>query len=211
MCEPSPTSAENVQRPTIGQGGTELTENQKTIAESLVDRFLATFCEDLTKINHTSEAPLFKIDLKESMRRRRTAKLRRRSAEEQKVIQEFLDKMSDANMIEKCVAPAAAPLVLVRQNGKIRVCVDYRELNQNTTIDVHPQARADEILSAFAGAKYFSTLDCTSGYWQVAIDKGSQLHTAFRCAQGTFQWKRLPFGLVNAPAHYNLHRSQTQL
>ena len=178
---------------------------QQTQARALIRALSAVLCEDLTKALQESKAPLFRIDLKDGFRERRgrSRPLRRRSDEEARAIKEFIETMVSAGMIEQCSVPQAADLVLVRQKAKkkIRICVDFRELNSGTIVDQYPQACADEILSSFNGCKYFSTLDATSGYWQV--EEASRFLTAFRTKYGTYMWKRLPFGLVNAPAHYN--------
>lgn len=205
-CDPRPTEHQakgmkDVER--MKFGGT--TREQKE-AKALVNAFGSVLCEDLTKAARVeSKAPLFRIDLKEGFRERRTRSrpLRRRSAEEDQAIKDFVDTMVNAGMIEKCTVPQAASLVLVRQKSKIRICVDFRELNSGTIVDQYPQACADEILSSFHGAKYFSTLDATSGYWQVGIEEASRSLTAFKTKYGTYMWNRLPFGLINAPAHYN--------
>ena len=181
-------------------GGT--TDEQKQ-AKELMAKLSEVLAEDLTQVKTESKAPLFRIDLKEGFRLGRTRPLRRRSEEEQKAIDDFLKVMVEAGLIVKCQVPQAAVLVLVRRKSKIRVCVDFRMLNAGTIADIFPQESADEILSSFKGARYFSTLDATSGYWQVPIEKASRYLTAFTTKRGTFMWTRVPFGLVNAPAHYN--------
>eukprot|EP00171_Calliarthron_tuberculosum_P023550 IDg23550t1 len=60
----------------------------------------------------------------------------------------------------------------------------------------------EDCLDSLGGAKYFSTLDCNSGFWQIPISPRDRAKTAFTCHAGTFQWKRMPFGLCNAPATY---------
>jgi hypothetical protein len=129
--------------------------------------------------------------------------MHRRSEEEKRTIDEFVTRMVAAGMLEPCRAPMASPLVLVKQKGKTRICVDYRAINEITTPDVFPQERIDDILASFEGCRWFSSVDTTSGYWQVPVDEGSSDFTAFRCERGVFRWKVLPFGLINAPSHFN--------
>jgi hypothetical protein len=201
-CDPRPVDDDprpNIERVQFGGTAEQIAE-----AKKLVEALSKVLCEDLTKAMEESKAPLFRIDLKEGFReRRRTRPLRRRSQEEEKAVADFIAVMVRAGMIKDCNVPQAASLVLVRQKSKIRICVDFRELNEGTIVDQYPQARSDEILGSLHGCKYFSTLDATSGYWQVGIEKASQYLTAFKTKLGTYMWTRLPFGLVNAPAHYN--------
>ena len=71
-------------------------------------------------------------------------------------------------------------IVVVHKNdGTVRICVDYRHLNDITQKVAHPLPRIDNIYDVFCGAKYFSTLDLASGYHQVPVDVGDQEETGF--------------------------------
>lgn len=114
-------------------------------------------------------------------------------------IQELLEK----DIIQPSYSPYAAPIVLVRKkNGDLRMCVDYRKLNAKTRRDAYPLPRIDESLDALQGANFFSTLDLASGYQQVAMDKEDQHKTAFITPFGLYEFKRMPFGLCNAPSTF---------
>jgi hypothetical protein len=81
-------------------------------------------------------------------------------------------------------------------------CVEYRRLNSITKLDELPLPRIDDTLDILAGAKYFTTLDLASGYWQVAMDPAASEKTAFTTYSGLYEFRRMPFGLANAPATF---------
>ena len=81
--------------------------------------------------------------------------------------------------------------------------MDYCKLNHVTNPDVYPLPRiVDTLEQLLAGAKYFSTLDMASGYWQAPMDSASQEKTAFSTYTGLYEFNKMPFGLVNAPATF---------
>nr|GEY45553.1 DNA-directed DNA polymerase [Tanacetum cinerariifolium] len=80
-----------------------------------------------------------------------------------------------------------------------RVCIDYRKLNEATRKDHFPLSFMDQMLERLAGNEYYCFLDGFSGYFQIPIDPKDQEKTTFTCPYGTFAYKRMPFGLCNAP------------
>ncbi|CAG8701959.1 27638_t:CDS:2 [Dentiscutata erythropus] len=92
-------------------------------------------------------------------------------------------------------------VVLVKKkNSKLRLCIDYRKLNKITKHDVYPLSQIDKILDTLKGAKWFSTFDLASGYWQVEIKPEDRKKTAFITKYRLFEFNVMPFGLTNAPA-----------
>jgi hypothetical protein len=83
-----------------------------------------------------------------------------------------------------------------------RVCIDYRKLNKVTRKDHFPLPFIDQMLERLAGHSYYCFLDGYSGYNQIAIAPEDQDKTTFTCPFGTFAYKRMPFGLCNAPATF---------
>ena len=83
-----------------------------------------------------------------------------------------------------------------------RVCIDYRKLNTTTRKDHFPLPFIDQMLDRLAGHPYFCFLDGYSGYNQIAIALEDQEKTTFTCPYGTFSFRRIPFGLCNAPATF---------
>ncbi|XP_059627439.1 uncharacterized protein LOC132270270 [Cornus florida] len=93
---------------------------------------------------------------------------------------------------------------MVKKNGKIRICVDFRNLNSVTPKDEYPMPMANQLIDAAAKNEILSFMDGHSGYNQIFIAEDDVNKTAFRCpgAIGTFKWVVMPFGLKNAGATY---------
>lgn len=103
-------------------------------------------------------------------------------------------------MIQPSNSPWASPVVMVRKrDGTHRFCVDYRELNSVTKADTFPLPRIDDLLDQLGAARYFSTLDLASGYWQIRMHPDSVEKTAFTTPHGLHEFRVMPFGLTNAP------------
>ncbi|XP_035845639.1 uncharacterized protein LOC110933891 [Helianthus annuus] len=83
-----------------------------------------------------------------------------------------------------------------------RICIDYRKLNAATSKDHFPLPFIDQIVEKLAGQKFYCFLDGYSGYNQIAIHPEDQAKTTFTCPYGTFTFRRMPFGLCNAPATF---------
>nr|GEZ65086.1 DNA-directed DNA polymerase [Tanacetum cinerariifolium] len=93
-------------------------------------------------------------------------------------------------------------LVPTRLVTEWRVCIDYKKLNEATRKDHFPLPFMDQMLERLAGNEYYCFLDGFSGYFQIPIDPKDQEKTTFTCPYGTFAYKRMPFGLCNAPGTF---------
>ncbi|GJZ23170.1 reverse transcriptase domain-containing protein [Tanacetum coccineum] len=93
-------------------------------------------------------------------------------------------------------------LILTRLVTGWRVCIDYRKLNEATRKDHFPLPFMDQMLERLAGNEYYCFLDGFSGYIQIPIDPHDQEKTTFTCPYGTFAYRRMPFGLCNAPGTF---------
>ncbi|OWY90511.1 Gag-pol fusion protein [Phytophthora megakarya] len=130
-------------------------------------------------------------------------KRRRQAQTEEATIDSNLDAMLDSAVVEAGDGAWGFPVVLVRKkDGSVRFCVDYRALNKVTKRDVYPLPRIDETLEALGGTRLFTTLDLRSGYWQIKVPKGDRDKTAFITKRGHYRFKRMLFGLTNAPATF---------
>ncbi|GJT27712.1 reverse transcriptase domain-containing protein [Tanacetum coccineum] len=93
-------------------------------------------------------------------------------------------------------------LIPTRLGMRWRVCIDYRKLNEATRKDHFPLPFMDQMLERLAGNDYYCFLDGFSGYFQIPIDPKDQEKTTFMCPYGTFAYRRMPFGLCNAPGTF---------
>lgn len=120
----------------------------------------------------------------------------------QKHVYEELDEMLEKGIVEPSKSPWSSPIVMVRKpDGKYRFCVDYRKLNKVTARDAYPLPFISSTLDKLRDARYLSSLDIKSAYWQVPMAPESKACTAFTVpGRGLFQFRRMPFGLHNAPA-----------
>ena len=119
-------------------------------------------------------------------------------------VRAHIEQLASSGVIRPSHSPWASNVVLVRKkDGKLRMCVDYRQLNNRTVKDSYALPRIEEILDTLAGSKYFSVLDMKSGYHQVEVLEEHKCRTAFTVGPlGFWEFNRLPFGLSNSPATY---------
>ncbi|UYV84832.1 K02A2.6-like, partial [Cordylochernes scorpioides] len=122
---------------------------------------------------------------------------------ERQIIQDEVNKMEKLDIIQPSESPWASPVVLIRKkDGSWRFCVDYRRLNKITKKDVYPLPRIDDTLDCLRGARFYSSMDLQSGYWQIDVEESDREKTAFITPDGLYEFKVMPFGLCNAPATF---------
>ncbi|KII74577.1 Transposon Ty3-G Gag-Pol polyprotein [Thelohanellus kitauei] len=148
-------------------------------------------CLDFEHETNTGEAN----PIKQTYRRHPIHKLRD--------LKSILDKLLEKNIIRPSKSAWSSPVVLVnKKSGGVRLCVDYRSLNNLTASDAYPIPRIDETLDRLHGVKWFSSFDLSCGYWQIPIIEADKSKTAFSTPLGFFEFNVMPFGLKNAAATF---------
>ena len=100
-------------------------------------------------------------------------------------------------------SPVGAPILFVpKPDGRLRLCVDYRQLNKLTILNKYPLPLMTELRERVAGTTVFTKLDLKAGYHRIRIRNGDEWKTAFRTHYGHYDYKVMRFGLVNAPATF---------
>jgi hypothetical protein len=119
------------------------------------------------------------------------------------IIEDNLKEMIDQGIISPLTSLWVAPVILApKKDGSLRFYIDYRKLNSVTIRDAYPIPRIDDTLDSLQEAKFLSTLDLRSGYWQVEMDEDSKQKTAFVTHKGLYEFNVMPFGLTNAPVTF---------
>jgi len=119
-------------------------------------------------------------------------------------LKEQLEEWTRHSVIEPSVSPWNFALVPVpKKNGKIRWCVDYRRLNDVTVKDAYPLPHIEDNLARLSKSTIFSALDGSGAFHVVELEEDAKPKTAFATPWGSFQFRRMPFGLCNGPATYS--------
>ena len=118
-------------------------------------------------------------------------------------LEQHCKELCDIDIIEPSSSPWAAPVVpIMKKSGQLRMCLDYRLLNAKTKPDRSPIPSLCDSVYGLHGMRYFTSLDLVRGYYQVPLDESSRELTAFSTSRSHYQFKRLAFGLRNAPAAF---------
>jgi hypothetical protein len=167
----------------------------------VVCEFPDVFPEDLPGLPHERDVE-FVIELKPG-----TAPISRRSyrmppnelAELKTQLQDLLEK----GFIRPSSSPWGCPAIFVKKKDQtLRMCVDYRPLNEVTIKNKYPLPRIDILFDQLTRARVFSKIDLRSGYHQIRIRPEDIPKTTFTTRYGLFEYLFMSFGLTNAPAHF---------
>lgn len=146
-----------------------LSEDEESRAKALLEKYRTKFATSDIDLGHT-DVIRHRIDLHDDTPfRQRHRRIPPSMLDE---VRNHLHQLLAAGVIQRSHSPWTQNVVLVRKkNGQLRLCVDYRQLNQRTVKDAYALPRIDETLDSLAGNKFFSVLDLKSGYHQVEIQE----------------------------------------
>ena len=118
-------------------------------------------------------------------------------------LRDYLKENLEKGFIVPSKSPAASPILFQKKkDGSLRLCVDYRKLNEITHKNRYPLPLIPEIIERLRGAKIFTKLDLRGAYNLIRMREGDEWKTAFRTRYGLYEYLVMPFGLTNAPATF---------
>ena len=125
------------------------------------------------------------------------------SQEELAALRKFIDENLATGFIRPSRSPCEAPVLFIRKkDGSLRLCVDFRGLNQISKKDRYPLPLISDLLDAPRKARVYTKIDLRHMYHLVRITEGDEWKTAFRTRYRSFEWLVMPEGLTNAPAAF---------
>lgn len=178
----------------------KLTKSQKKRLLKLIEKYKDVFSKGEGDIGYCDKFK-FKIDSGDSKPIKQRAYRVPYSKQDQ--IDKMVGDMLKQGVVSKSKSPWASPVVLVKKkDGSERFCIDFRKLNSVTVKDSYPLPLIEETIDKIRNAKFYSSMDLISGYWQMALDDESKKKTAFITHKGLYQFEVIPFALSNAGAAF---------
>ena len=114
-------------------------------------------------------------------------------------VEKQIQALLSTGCIEKSSSPYSAPIVpVIKKDGSVRLCIDYRKLNTKTINNKFPIAKLEDLFDDLKGCECFSVIDLTSAYHHILVNEKDKHKTAFTTQDEKYQWIVMPFGLSGA-------------
>jgi len=174
-------------------------ENQAVIDKlQVVCDFLEVFHDEIPDVPPEREVK-FSIDLVHGTKPASMTPYRM-SASELAKLKKQLEDLLEKKFVRPSVSPWGAPVLLVKKkDGSMRLCIDYRQLNNVTIKNRYPLPRIDDLMDQLVGARVFIKIDLRSGYHHIKVKDEDMQKTAFRTRYGHYDYTVMSFGVTNAP------------
>ena len=177
----------------------DLDINQTNILDNILNKYSNIFSKDKYDIGSIN-TEFCRIELTNNI----PISLRsyRCSQSDQKIIDEQIQKLLEKDLIQKSYSPYSFPVTLADKKDegkKQRLCIDFRKLNQISVPDTFPFPLFNDIIDQLYDCEYFTTLDITSGFWNVKVHPKDIRKTAFVTTNEHYEWLVMPFGFRNSP------------
>ncbi len=179
------------------------TEQQNQIS-SLIDKYSTVFAKNQYDIGTVSE---FEAHIKLLENKYIAKKPYRCTYADQAEIERQVSELLHHSIIEESTSPFASPVTMAykrvgdgSKKEKVRMCIDFRELNKLIIPESQPFPLIDDIVIRTRNCNWFSALDINSAFWSIPVRAKDRYKTAFITQHGHYQWRNLPFGLKTSPA-----------
>ncbi|KAH9120364.1 hypothetical protein AeMF1_007450, partial [Aphanomyces euteiches] len=197
-----PREAEPFDPDQLDVGEDELSDDEKEKMRVVLRKYRKFFIKSGNGLPPPAKGAVCDIDVGEA--KPLAERARRIRPELLKKLFDLLRGLLDFGLITFSKSPWASPIVLVLKKGgkDIRLCIDYRGINELQELMRSPMPTLDGMLANFHAMQWFLSLDNASGFWVVRATKRARKVSAFICALGHFEWTRMAQGLKNAPMIY---------
>ena len=123
-------------------------------------------------------------------------------------LKETLDTLVQEDILAQVEQPTpwiSSMVIVPKKDGSLRICLDPKDLNKAILREHYPLPTIEDIVTRLHGAKVFTILDVSKGFWHVPLDEPSSFLTTFHTPFGRYRWKRMPFGICSAPEVFQQH------
>ncbi|EFO89563.1 hypothetical protein CRE_22626 [Caenorhabditis remanei] len=178
----------------------KLSDVEREILLSLLEEFHDVFSKNAYDLGSSKTEPVHIYTNTEVPIRGRPSRV---PVKYQAELEKHINSLLRSRRITESNTPWTSPIVIVtKKNGSLRVCLDFRKLNEATIPDNFPLPRIDAILEKVGGSNFFSSLDMANGYLQLRLDASSSYKCGFITENKVYAYTHLPFGLKSAASYF---------